>query len=145
VKDLPDSLAIFLPGSANLEQSQPAVSVSAIKARHLIVIGVSLRGSTPFAQNNRLRSRLRAANRGGRRMRIKVWAGCMNISAKRITLTLPEIGLIAMTRGALGVGIGLLLSNALEKEERRSAGLALVAVGVLTTVPILMRLRNELK
>ncbi len=39
----------------------------------------------------------------------------MNISAKRITLTLPEIGLIAMTRGALGVGIGLLLSNALER------------------------------
>jgi len=36
----------------------------------------------------------------------------MNIGAKRITLTLPEIGLISMTRGALGVGIGLLLSNA---------------------------------
>jgi hypothetical protein len=50
-----------------------------------------------------------------------------------------------MTRGALGVGIGLLLSNTLEKAERRSAGLALLAVGVLTTVPILMRLRNELK
>ena len=33
----------------------------------------------------------------------KVWSGYMNISAKRITLTLPEIGLIAMTRGALGV------------------------------------------
>jgi hypothetical protein len=44
--------------------------------------------------------------------------------AKRITLGLPEIGLIAMTRGALGVGIGLLLSNGLEKDERRSAGLA---------------------
>jgi hypothetical protein len=69
----------------------------------------------------------------------------MNTSAEHVTLTLPEIGLIAMTRGALGVGIGLLLSNALEKDERRSAGLALVAVGVLTTVPILMRLRNELK
>jgi hypothetical protein len=75
----------------------------------------------------------------------KVWSRYMNISAKRVTLTLPEIGLIAMTRGAFGVGIGLLLSNALEKEERRSAGLALLAVGVLTTVPILMRLRNELK
>jgi len=75
----------------------------------------------------------------------KVWSRYMNISAKRITLTLPEIGLIAMTRGALGVGIGLLLSNALEKEERRSAGLALLAVGALTTVPILLRLRNELK
>ena len=69
----------------------------------------------------------------------------MNISAKRITLTLPEIGLIALTRGALGVGIGLLLSNVLEKNERRSAGLALVAIGALTTVPILLRLRNELK
>jgi putative Mn2+ efflux pump MntP len=69
----------------------------------------------------------------------------MNISAKQITLTLPEIGLIALTRGALGVGIGLLLSNVLEKNERRSAGLALVAVGALTTVPILLRLRNELK
>ena len=69
----------------------------------------------------------------------------MNISAKRITLTLPEIGLIALTRGALGVGVGLLLSNVLQKNERRSAGLALVAVGALTTVPILLRLRNELK
>jgi len=67
------------------------------------------------------------------------------MSAKRITLALPEIGLIAMTRGALGVGIGLLLSNGLEKKERRSAGLALLAVGVLTTIPILLRLRNELK
>ncbi len=67
------------------------------------------------------------------------------MTAKRITLGLPEIGLIAMTRGALGVGIGLLLSNGLEKSERRSAGLALLAVGVLTTIPILLRLRNELK
>jgi len=67
------------------------------------------------------------------------------MTAKRITLALPEIGLIAMTRGALGVGIGLLLSNGLAKDERRSAGLALLAVGVLTTIPILLRLRNELK
>ena len=37
------------------------------------------------------------------------------------------------------------LKQRLEKEERRSAGLALLAVGVLTTVPILMRLRDELK
>jgi hypothetical protein len=137
VKDLPDGRAISLPGTTNLEQSRSAVSVSAVRGCHLIV--ASLRGSLRFAQNNRLPGRL--ANHRGRRMRIKD----VNISAKRITLTLPEIGLIAMTRGALGVGIGLLLSNALEKEERRSAGLALLAVGMLTTVPILMRLRNELK
>jgi len=46
----------------------------------------------------------------------------MNISARRITLTLPEIGLIAMTRGALGVGIGLLLSNALERRSGAAPG-----------------------
>jgi hypothetical protein len=60
-------------------------------------------------------------------------------------LMLPEIGMIALTRGALGVGIGLLLSNGLKKEERQSAGLALLAVGVLTTIPLLLRLRNALK
>ena len=69
----------------------------------------------------------------------------MNLTGKRVSLMLPEIGMIALTRGALGVGIGLLLSNSLEKEERRSAGLALLAVGVLTTIPLLLRLRNALK
>jgi hypothetical protein len=69
----------------------------------------------------------------------------MNFTEKSVTLMLPEIGMIALTRGALGVGIGLLLSNSLEKEERQSAGLALLAVGVLTTIPLLLRLRNALK
>ena len=69
----------------------------------------------------------------------------MNFTGKSVTLMLPEIGLIALTRGALGVGIGLLLSNSLDKEERQSAGLALVAVGVLTTIPLLLRLRSALK
>jgi putative Mn2+ efflux pump MntP len=69
----------------------------------------------------------------------------MNFTGKSVTLMLPEIGMIALTRGALGVGIGLLLSNGLKKEERQSAGLALLAVGVLTTIPLLLRLRNALK
>jgi hypothetical protein len=69
----------------------------------------------------------------------------MNFTGKSVTLMLPEIGMITLTRGALGVGIGFLLSNSLEKEERQSAGLALGAVGVLTTIPLLLRLRNALK
>ena len=69
----------------------------------------------------------------------------MNFTEKSVTLMLPEIGMIALTRGALGVGIGLLLSSSLDKEERQSAGLALVAVGVLTTIPLLLRLRSALK
>lgn len=69
----------------------------------------------------------------------------MNLKGKSVTLMLPEIGMIALTRGALGVGIGLLLSNSLDKEERQSAGLALVAVGILTTIPLLLRLRSAMK
>lgn len=69
----------------------------------------------------------------------------MNFTGKSVTLMLPEIGMIALTRGALGVGIGLLLGNSLDKEERQSAGLALVAVGVLTTIPLLLRLRSAVK
>jgi len=52
------------------------------------------------------------------------------------SLTLPELLLIAGTRVALGIGIGLLLSNRLNEDQRRGAGLALVVVGAATTIPI---------
>jgi hypothetical protein len=44
--------------------------------------------------------------------------------------------LIAGTRVALGIGIGLLLSNRFNKDQRNAAGWALVGVGILTTIPI---------
>jgi uncharacterized membrane protein YfcA len=52
------------------------------------------------------------------------------------TITLPELGLIAGTRAALGAGIGLLLANRLGPEQRRAVGWTLVAVGVLSTFPL---------
>ena len=51
--------------------------------------------------------------------------------------TIPEIMMVAGTRVALGVGVGLLLSDRLNKDQRKAAGWALLAVGVLTTIPIL--------
>jgi hypothetical protein len=57
---------------------------------------------------------------------------------KEINLTVPEIGLMVGTRVALGVGIGLLLSNQLNKDERKAAGFALLSVGILTTIPIVV-------
>ena len=54
------------------------------------------------------------------------------------SVTLPEILLIAGTRVALGIGIGLLLSNRLNEDQRRGAGLALVVVGAATTIPIVI-------
>ena len=55
---------------------------------------------------------------------------------KAKTLTVPEIVLIAGTRVALGAGIGLLISDRLNKDQRRGAGWALLGVGVLTTIPL---------
>jgi len=51
-------------------------------------------------------------------------------------LTLPEIGLIASTRVARGAGIGFLISNRLNKDQRKAAGWALFGIGALTTFPI---------
>ena len=53
-------------------------------------------------------------------------------------LALPEIGLIAGTRGLLGAGIGLLLAGKLSAEQRKSIAWTLIAVGALTTIPLAM-------
>jgi hypothetical protein len=51
--------------------------------------------------------------------------------------------LIAGTRVALGVGIGLLLSDRLSRDQRKGAGWALFAVGALTTIPLVTSLLAE--
>ena len=52
-------------------------------------------------------------------------------------LTIPEMALVAGTRAALGVGVGLLLADRLPSEERRAVGWTLVGVGVITTLPLM--------
>jgi hypothetical protein len=52
-------------------------------------------------------------------------------------ITIPELILIGGTRVALGVGLGLLISDRLNKDQRKAAGVALFAVGVLTTFPLM--------
>ena len=54
-------------------------------------------------------------------------------------LSVPDIILIAGTRVALGIGIGLLLSEWLNRDQRRAAGRALLAVGALTTIPLAIK------
>jgi len=51
-------------------------------------------------------------------------------------LTVPEIAQIAGTRVLLGAGIGLLLADKLNGEQRKGIGWTLLAVGVLSTIPI---------
>jgi len=52
-------------------------------------------------------------------------------------LSIPEIALIAGTRVALGVGLGMLLAGNLDRETRKGAGWALLAVGALTSIPLM--------
>jgi hypothetical protein len=51
-------------------------------------------------------------------------------------LTMPQLGLIAGTRVALGVGIGLLLADRLSRDQRRAVGWTLVGTGAVSTIPL---------
>lgn len=53
-------------------------------------------------------------------------------------ITLPELGMIAGTRAALGAGIGLLLADRLGDSERKAVGWTLVLFGALSTIPLAM-------
>lgn len=59
---------------------------------------------------------------------------------KTYPVTVPEIGIVAATRGMAGAGAGLLLAGFLRPDTRRTLGWTLLAIGVLTTVPIAMAL-----
>jgi hypothetical protein len=60
-------------------------------------------------------------------------------------LALPELALLAGTRGMLGAGIGLLAADRVGHDVRKGVGWALVAVGVLTTIPLLLMVRQGRK
>ena len=57
---------------------------------------------------------------------------------RKSILTVPEIGLIGITRVALGAGLALLLGEKLNRDERRAAGWSLFLIGALTTVPLVL-------
>jgi multisubunit Na+/H+ antiporter MnhB subunit len=66
-----------------------------------------------------------------------------DVSMKERTLTIPDLALIAGTRIALGAGIGLLLADKLNEDNRKGAGWALLTVGVLTTIPLVMNVLGK--
>jgi hypothetical protein len=54
-------------------------------------------------------------------------------------VNLSDILLIGATRGMLGAGLALLAAGKLSDEQRRAIGRTLVLVGVVTTIPLAMR------
>lgn len=63
---------------------------------------------------------------------------------KKLNLSLPEFVFVVATRAALGAGIGLLAADKLRSRDRRRLGAALLAVGVLTTIPAAILLLGQL-
>ena len=62
---------------------------------------------------------------------------------RKLDLSPPELAFIAATRALLGTGLGLLLADKLGRSSRHRVGLTLLAVGVLTTVPVAYALFGE--
>jgi len=51
-------------------------------------------------------------------------------------IALPELALIAGTRGALGFGLGLLLADRWSSDQRRAIGWTLLLIGLVSTIPL---------
>ena len=67
---------------------------------------------------------------------------------KTKSLTVPELMFVVATRAALAAGAALLISGKLKPKTRRAAGLALIGVGGVTTIPaarLLIRQKSLLK
>jgi hypothetical protein len=62
---------------------------------------------------------------------------------KKAELTLPEIALIAGTRGMLGAGVGLLLADKLNKDQRKAIGWTLLIVGAISTIPLAIEVLSK--
>ncbi|PYS34591.1 MAG: hypothetical protein DMF75_06075 [Acidobacteria bacterium] len=62
---------------------------------------------------------------------------------KERMVTIPELMLIGGTRVALGLGIGLLIRDKLNKDQRKAAGLALLIVGAVTTIPLAIEVLSK--
>lgn len=64
---------------------------------------------------------------------------------RNVLLNLPTLGFIVSTRAALGVGIGLLISERLPAERRRAIAATLIILGAATTVPAAMSVMRSVQ
>jgi hypothetical protein len=63
----------------------------------------------------------------------------MRISEPK-SVTVPEIALIAATRGAIGFGAGLLLAEKIKRHRRKVLGWTLFLSGLASTIPIALHI-----
>ncbi len=54
-------------------------------------------------------------------------------------LPLPELFLIAATRGMLGIGLGLLMADRIPHARRNAVGAVLATFGAISSIPLALR------
>ena len=62
---------------------------------------------------------------------------------KSTEVTLPELALIAGTRGMLGAGVALLISSKLNNDQRKAVGWTLFLIGLISTVPLAINIFSK--
>lgn len=65
------------------------------------------------------------------------------ISIPKTVEQLPLDSLLALTRGAFGLGLGMLMADKIKRPVRQAAAIALVSVGALAAVPLLVKVALE--
>ncbi len=69
--------------------------------------------------------------------------GTAERAMSRNNFPVGELALLAGTRVLLGAGIGLLISNRFSKDSRRLLGSVLLAIGIISTLPLALDLFAE--
>jgi len=64
---------------------------------------------------------------------------------REVPLTIPEVGMINITRFIIGTGAGLLLAGKLDNKARKAVGFALVTVGSLFSIPVGIAFMGKLR
>jgi hypothetical protein len=64
---------------------------------------------------------------------------------RELRTPVPMLVAIAVTRGLLGVGVGLLLSERIKRKHRREVGATLAAIGALSTIPLAIGLFRKVR
>jgi hypothetical protein len=65
------------------------------------------------------------------------------ISIPKTAEPLPMDSLLALTRAAFGLGLGMLMADKIKRPVRQAAAIALVSVGALAAVPLLVKVALE--
>jgi hypothetical protein len=64
---------------------------------------------------------------------------------KQVNLSMPQLGLIVLTRGMLAAGGMLLIAERLSQARRKQIGWPLVAIGAVSTIPLALGVIHNIK